>query len=73
MTEVQGGGAPVRKDVPSSSAAGTVSISGSQGVQAGWGNTQVNNFFSLASHMYLNVSSRTIGTRLEKRRASWEK
>lgn len=45
MTGIQDDGAPVRKGVPSGGEAGAVSISGSQGIQAGWGNTQVNNFF----------------------------
>src|ERR1700733_9706459 len=45
MTEMQDGGAPVRRGAPAGIEAGAVSISGSQGVQAGSGNTQVNNFF----------------------------
>ena len=42
---MQDGGAPVHKSVSSGVEAGEVSISASQGVQAGSGNTQVNNFF----------------------------
>jgi hypothetical protein len=44
MTGIQDDGAPDRKGVASDGAAGAVSISGSQGAQAGSGNTQVNNF-----------------------------
>jgi hypothetical protein len=45
MAGIQDDGAPDHKGVASDGEAGAVSISGSQGVQAGSGNTQVNNFF----------------------------